>query len=406
MAKLSEPTPELTLVAACDLAGDDRLAVLLGEAERQTFDWTRFERLARSNEMGGLVCDRLTRIGATGPAATVARALRPDLSESALLEMAQTSAATQLTARFAEAGLRTIILKGTALGHQLYPDRPHVRRSSDIDVLIASGDLDAADSALAAIGWKRRWPAQDAWPRRGRDMFQLLANVFEYTVPGTDQLLELHHRITLNPAWVDASFDDLHAHGVDIATASGIIHGLDGAQLVSYLCWHAFAHLGFRMKWFCDIARSLARSGAQSCAQLCPADQGYAPGPVALADDLLLVINAAVRSEPQVEPHPRWRRQVARILADMEDPRPVPTRRSLAMLPREAEFRLFLMGLSPGLRGKAYEALRALADPRDVSRLGLGKQFAPLYALLGPLFAAYRFATLSGPVSGPVSGTH
>lgn len=395
MAALSPLSDELALVAACDLAGDGELLRRLAAAQQSSFDWDRFAFLARGNAMAGLVAARLDRVAPDVMPEPVAAILRADLQANAVVQLAQTAAAARLSQSLAAAGVRSIVLKGMALSHMLYPADPHWRSSGDIDILIDQVDRPVADRILAGQGYRRRWP-EAGMPPKGQDMFLLLANVFDYASPVSGQLVELHHRITLNPSWMPGGFDELYGASVEIETARGPIRGLDGSYLVSYLCWHAFAHFGFRMKWFCDIVRALQRAGAGSCAALCPAEEGFAQGPLALADALIGAILPAIEGARATAAPDGLRDHANRILADMEHPTNLPTARSLALLPGELAFRLFLMRLSPGWRGKGYELLRATSDPRDVAVLRLGKRFAALYALAGPLLAIRRFVLARG----------
>ncbi len=392
MSGLSPLSAELALLAACDLADDALLVEQIEAATLAGIDWQRFARLARGNDMAGLVAARLGLLTPGRLPPDIAEDLGAFLQSNTVLQLSQTSASAKLIRSLESEGVKAVVLKGMALSHMLYGANPHWRSSTDIDVLIDVADLQAADKILQSIGYVRHWPVQGL-PLRGKDMFLHLANVFEYVSPGSGQLVELHHRITLNPHWMPGNFEDLYAASVEVPTRFGPVRGLDGPCLVSYLCWHAFAHFGFRMKWFCDIVRALRRTGAETCAQLCPPGGPYAPAPIALADQLIAAIMPAVRGEATVQPASGpWLAQANRVISDMENPSDVPTSRSLALLPRELRFRLFLTRLSPNKKARAYELMRATSDPRDVELLGLGMRWAWFYGLVGPLLAMRRFA--------------
>lgn len=389
-------SPELAMLAACDLADDAGLAARI-DAAGPAFDWGRLAALASGNQMGAIVSARLAQLAPPGPEGDGPRAAAAELSgylqASAVLCLAQTHATHGVVRLLREAGVPSLVLKGMALSHLLYPDAPHLRASSDIDVLIDDADLAQAGRALHAAGWRRKWPETDP-PARGQGMFLLLANVFDYVHPVSGQLLELHFRPTLNPAWLPTRFADLRAEAVSVATPRGELETIGGARLVAYLCWHSFAHAGFRMKWFCDVARALRLTGASGCARLCPAEAGFAQGPLELADALAATIAHAL-DPASPAPTGAHAAEVRRIVADMEAPHELPTGRTLATLGAELRFRRFLVGLSPGWRGKAYEVLRATADPRDVRVLRLGPAFAPLYVLAGPFLALGRLVVRS-----------
>ncbi|MGE3691699.1 MAG: nucleotidyltransferase family protein [Novosphingobium sp.] len=384
-------SPELALLAACDLASDRRLSAMLDDAAARNIDWRRFGDLAEGNGMAGLAMARLSQAAPASVPAPLQERFAGVERAGALAHMLQGRTSVRLSRDLAKAGIRSIVLKGQALSHMLYRPYPHWRTSSDIDLLIPSGALAGADRLLRDEGFVRQWPEQDL-PEHGGDMILLLANVFEYVCQESGQLVELHHRITLNPHWLPGDFEALDRTASEVETGQGAVRGLDGPMLVAYLCWHAFAHYNFRLKWVSDIVRALRHTGFASCAQACPPEAGFAQGPVELADALLAAVLPAIDDREASVTKGVWRRQIGRIVAGMEDPRRFPTRRSLASLPAEAAFRAFLARLSPGLRGKGYELIRGLCDPRDVATLGLGARYAPLYAVAGPLLALKRFA--------------
>lgn len=391
VAELIALSPELKLLAACDLADADGFERHIGEAVTAGIDWQRFIAIARGNGMLGQVASRLSGKLPEHVTAGWSDTLSAVPRGNALSQLTQTAVSVRLTRLLGEAGIRAIVLKGMALNHTLYAANPNWRSSSDIDILIPSDAALQADELLRSHGFTRQWPS-GAIPQRGQDMFFLLANVLEYICPQTGQLIELHHRITLNPSWMPSGFDALYAGSAEIDTGQGIIRGIDGPDLLAYLSWHAFSHMGFRLKWFCDIVRARRRVGAATCSEMCHPQSGYAPHPIALIDALLETLLPAVEGKQAIVRPGPWHHHVKRIVADMEDPTDIPTARTFSQLAGEIGFRSFLMRLSPGWRGKGYELLRALSDPRDVSALGLSKRFAPLYMIAGPFLALGRLA--------------
>ena len=382
---------ELGLLAACDIAPDEALADKLKGARSSGIDWLRFSELALGNGLAGLATGRISKLAPDAVPAVMQERFAGLVRAEAMTHMAQGMASVRLTRILAREGIRSIVLKGQALSHMLYQPAPYWRSSTDIDILIPSDCLDSADRILRDHGFVRQWPEHDP-ADRGKNMFLLLANVYEYVCQDSGLLIELHHRITLNPSWLPGDFDDLDRSSVDVETGQGTVRGLDGPMLVAYLCWHAFSHFNFRMKWIGDIARALRHVGAGSCAGLCAPEAGFAQAPLALADALLGVVLPEAGTTNGGAGSNAWRKQVGQIISGMENPRRFPTRRSLASLPAELAFRLFLARLSPGLAGKGYEVLRGLTDTRDVAALGLGASFAPLYAIAGPYLAFKRYA--------------
>ena len=261
MARFVPLSPELALLAACNLASDRVLADRAREAARGGIDWDRFGHLADHHGMGGLAGARLARTAPGLVPDALAGALRRVLRQQAVLQLAQTAESASLTARLGGAGIRTIVLKGMALAHTLYTPDPEWRSSLDIDILIDQADLLEADRVLRDAGYSRGWPTGDL-PVAGLGMFLNLANVFEYVSPINGITVELHFRPTLNPHCLPVDFAALYAASSPIETACGTFRGLDGPLHIAYLCWHAIGHAGYRLKWFGDIARALQGLGA------------------------------------------------------------------------------------------------------------------------------------------------
>jgi hypothetical protein len=379
------PTPELALLAAADLAPDEEFASLAAQAARGGFDWPRFGALAFCHDMGPVAIARLAEVCPDAVPAAVAQPLRDSLRESSAAMLAQATEAARLLRRLASHGIRSIVLKGVALAHLLYAPHPERRRSCDIDVLIDRTELMQADRILRESGYERTWPEGDL-PRLGIDMLLHLANVFTYVAPATGQSIELHHRISLNPHWLPASFDTLFDRSIEIDTAVGPVRGLDGPLHVSYLAWHALGHAGFRLKWFCDIVRALRRGGAANCIEYLGAEPCQTtPRPLQVVDRVIAALGQGPWPLEGFGP-----REAARIMADLEEAAPMQTRRSLATLREDLAHLRFQLELSAGGQAKSYFLLRTVSDPRDVFALGLSRRFTPLYGALGPFIAVSR----------------
>ncbi|MCU0223573.1 MAG: nucleotidyltransferase family protein [Acidobacteria bacterium] len=90
--------------------------------------------------------------------AALRRALLDQQQERAQLDALGAVAAAALDA----AGIPFVALKGAALGAAHYP-APALRPMTDVDLLVAPGDKDRALTALAAAGFVRPPPAQEAF---------------------------------------------------------------------------------------------------------------------------------------------------------------------------------------------------------------------------------------------------
>jgi hypothetical protein len=82
----------------------------------------------------------------------------PAPSQQALLEAQRLRidvAAAEVTAAFDAAGIPSILLKGPAIAHWLYEDGER-RAYGDVDLLVSPGRFEAAERALAQLGFRHR----------------------------------------------------------------------------------------------------------------------------------------------------------------------------------------------------------------------------------------------------------
>ncbi len=116
--------------------------------------------------------------------AALRRALLDQQQERAQLDALGAVAAAALDA----AGIPFVALKGAALGAAHYP-APALRPMTDVDLLVAPGDKDRALAALAAAGFVRPPPGQEAF------WAESFYNLPLDAPPGQAGKLELHWSI-------------------------------------------------------------------------------------------------------------------------------------------------------------------------------------------------------------------
>ncbi len=149
--------------------------------------------------------------------------------------------AEEALAALQQAGIAAVPLKGPLLAARIYP-RPLVRRSTDVDVLVAPAQLDAALAVLAQLDYR-------------------LADSAE-----TAHHLRHHHHVILHRSAsppLELHWAALHALGTHIETADLLQDGAvePHAELV-YLAAHAASHDFERPLWLIDLA-AFARAHPQ-----------------------------------------------------------------------------------------------------------------------------------------------
>jgi hypothetical protein len=121
---------------------------LLGEA-----DWRRLGELLSRARLMPTLGPRIVELAATGTpdpfAEEVAASILACQRQQALLELC----GVQVEAALAAAGIRASSLKGPSLGRAVYGE-PGRRLSSDIDLLVAPGDLNRAVAVVRRLGYE------------------------------------------------------------------------------------------------------------------------------------------------------------------------------------------------------------------------------------------------------------
>jgi hypothetical protein len=213
-------------IAAFGLSDDER--------ETQPFripreDWPSF--------LATLVSERLTGLAVAANAADELRltggqrrALRDRHEEVTFHVLRLEARLLSLTRILAQAGIETIVLKGSALAHAFYPD-PSWRPFADIDLLVRAQDWERTCSLLAAIGLRRSLPE----PRPGFERFRYAA--LHRTPDGLE--VDLHRTLVLGAfgLWMDP--EELFRRNTSFALGDAVLRRLDDTALLLHACVHA-----------------------------------------------------------------------------------------------------------------------------------------------------------------------
>ena len=200
--------------------------------------------LARVEGVSGLLAERLL---ASGPLPAALRSsLMTELRGLAAVELAHRAVLVQVLSVLAAAKIRVLVLKGIALGEWLYP-APHLRESSDIDLLFATrDDALAAVSALASHGYRAPYMP-------GPFAHEILCRRVKQPVD-----LDLHWALACMPV-LDAlpTFDALWDDSMALAGIGPHARGLGKVDALLHACIHRASNLqtglGDRLKWLYDM---------------------------------------------------------------------------------------------------------------------------------------------------------
>ena len=386
-------TSELDLlIAACKSDADFAAAHRRLQGK---IDWNRFGLLARAHKLGALAAARFKRANLPDVPEATSLMLETYRREIVTRNLAQEVGTAQVINLLATAGIRALAFKGVAAAHTLHRDVRDMRVSSDIDILVAQDDFQAAEAAFKAAKYRKHWPEFEVIPR-AQPMLMSLAHAFTWISPDMGLAIELHHRLSHNPYWFDVQFDRLWEVSEEVQLQGDKIRTLGPADMAAYMCCHAVDHGYFVLKWVDDAAKAVSRvDQITSYSNWLPAEL-KAVAAVDLAQQLIRALYADRRDEVEpTEPGGKLSSRIVRAISQIEKADFGDDNRHLAEMPRELVEAVHRTGLGCSWKAAWHDILQVLADPRDIRALGLGLSWQPLYAALGLPFAAWRYLARS-----------
>jgi hypothetical protein len=175
-------------------------------------------------------------------AATLRRALAAAADQRSLVRLLESR------------GIPALAVKGSALAEQLYGGLGG-RHAGDIDLLVHRGDVERADEAIQAAGWRRTRPDFRLTPLQTRRYLQIKPE-FEYVRDQPRQRLELLWRLE---GLADAPA--IWSNSVTCTLGGDPVRTLDPGTNALYLSQHGARHAWYRLFWLVDIALLLQDPG-------------------------------------------------------------------------------------------------------------------------------------------------
>jgi hypothetical protein len=315
-------------------------------------DWNELLALAQRHRVEGLVARGLDRL-AIGPPPELLPTLQRESSRIAEANLRAADECARLAERFAAGGIDLLFVKGLPLSALAYGD-PFIKMSADVDLLVERADLAAAARLLDELGYRMVLPSSsplDKWHRLHKESLWR----------GSGTLVELHHRLSDNPALLSEVGMGSARQQVEIFPGSALTT-LARDPLIIYIAVHGAASGYFRLKWLADLAALLAGADdaevdrLQRCAAAGGAGHAFAAA-ANLAADIFRTPAGVRTAEVARQTRCRWFGRLARrALVSPDEPTEVP----LGTL--GIRLSLLLLGGSPGYAaGEMVRQLRAMA---------------------------------------------
>jgi hypothetical protein len=199
-----------------------------------------FVRAAARHGLAGFAAHASERAGWVLPA-TATELLRRESQSTAARAIRVHSLLLRSLDALAAVGVVPVLLKGTALALRLYPE-PFLRATTDVDLLVATGEVEAASRALEGLGLAR------ASERPGHDVEH--SHHLEFQGPAG--LVELHFRALVGYGQA-LEADAMLAHAEEAQLEGRRVRYLRAEDELVYLALHASNHLLQRLSWLLDL---------------------------------------------------------------------------------------------------------------------------------------------------------
>jgi hypothetical protein len=246
------------------------LTARLGEClrgETASFaEWTTTEVMEGAAAQGvtALLADRLA--GRRGEEQGLVELLQRERALGSALDLLRAREVHRVLSALDGAGIRSVLVKGSALAWTLYED-PGLRPRFDTDVFLRREDADAAAQAMTSLGYRR--PAQVTGA--------LVMHQVDYvrTDPsGVRHVFDFHWKLSNRQAVADVlSFDEVLAASAPIPGLEGVGRAPSLVHSLVLACVHRVAHHSAeeRLIWLYDIhllAEALSAADAQALVSL------------------------------------------------------------------------------------------------------------------------------------------
>ncbi len=209
-------------------------------------DWQNIPKQAEAQGLGPLCYTYMQAAGVSLPQATK-RELQGLVLRHRHANQVRTQTLVEILTAYRAAGIQTLLLKGAALAHLVYP-QPGLRPMRDIDILVKKSDVRQAQTLLTKLGFEAPLPSADTLPTK-----HLMAATRH--TEGMIVSLEVHHNLFHDDYLTSMTMTDLSTAPLSFTLTTG-----QTAYTLGYedMLWHLCHHISniaypFRLIWLADI---------------------------------------------------------------------------------------------------------------------------------------------------------
>ncbi|MCB0175228.1 MAG: nucleotidyltransferase family protein [Anaerolineaceae bacterium] len=159
----------------------------------------------------------------------------------------RTRVLVEILTSFQAAGIQTLVLKGAALAHMIYPE-PGLRPMRDIDLLVRQADARQAQSLLADLGFDAPLPQSERLPGKHLPAATL-------TAEGLSISVEIHHNLFNRGFPASLEIETMRTEPLPFEIDGFTAFTLGYEEMLWHLCCHATQPVGqtLRLIWVVDV---------------------------------------------------------------------------------------------------------------------------------------------------------
>jgi hypothetical protein len=250
---------------------------------QQTTDWDVFNNLVRYHRLASLIHDRLGDSTEDLFPESTNKMLKQGHKTNAMANLLLSAKAIEIFGEFQNKEIPVLQIKGLSVEQWLY-DKPGLRSSGDIDLLIKHDDCSKALTCLLVMGYELVYMKDRLIPNsRLCKQFIRTQKDFVFVHSTSKVVIELHWRVAIPHSAFPMIFDDAWSTRSTFSIAGKSLQTLPQDMHVTYLCYHGTKHYWSRLFWLYDVAKLMLQNGTDWQSILSQAQHLKAEASVGLA---------------------------------------------------------------------------------------------------------------------------
>ena len=182
-------------------------------------------------------------------------ALRREAAAGQRWMLVLTGALVQITRLLQAGGIRSVALKGPALGQRYYGDWTR-RECNDLDILVDPARIQAACEILLSQGYVF---SEELWRSPGQKaLYRQTFHHYNLYHPTSGVVVELHWRVYSSVRLERLLATDVRGSLIACCLGGTQVEVMSSHDTFLYLCVHGGGHLWKRLFWLYDLTRIIA----------------------------------------------------------------------------------------------------------------------------------------------------